>query len=331
MVGRVLQLAGLVIGHNLKFDEHFARKEGWWIGNRYDTMIASALYNENIPLELETRAERHLGFSNARHWKRQVQDEIACLAKASRMNKTPYLERYGYSEVPISLLGLYACHDGFHTGKLFEFFESKNVSGTYSRIWPTETELTRVLCDMECHGLPVNVPYIKDLRARLLDVQAGYSVRLRQFLGNSFRPGSDADVRDLLYNHYKLEPFMFTRNNAPSVEGDVLKYFSHRIPILQVLRAWREVDKLATTYTDSILRRTDEWDICHPDFQQVGTVSGRMSCKTPNFQNQPVDNKKRAKENGGLDPWSIRRAFIMRRENGVVWPRLYLDYSQLYP
>jgi DNA polymerase-1 len=325
MIGRILRSVGLVIGHNIKFDEHFSRREGWGIGDRYDTMIAGALYNENCPLELETRAERHLGLENTRHWKQSVHAEIAGLAKASRMNKTPYLDRYGYSEVPINLLGLYACHDVWFTGALYDFFEKRNVSSTYSRIWPTEMELTRILCDMECHGLLVDVDYIKDLRSRLLDVQAGYSVRLRQFLGNEFRPGADADVRALLYDRYKLDVVRLTPKGDPSVESEVLQYYSNRIPILQVLRAWREAEKLATTYTDSILKRIDADGICHPDFQQVGTITGRMSCRAPNFQNQPVDNKKRAKVNGGLDPWSIRRAFIV--PNSLV--RLFFDYSQV--
>jgi DNA polymerase-1 len=54
-----------------------------------------------------------------------------------------------------------------------------------------------------------------------------------------------------------------------------------------------------------------------------------MACKSPNFQNQPTDDKDRAKAHGGQDPWSIRRAFIVRRPNGQVWPRLYFDYSQV--
>jgi DNA polymerase-1 len=35
-------------------------------------------------------------------------------------------------------------------------------------------------------------------------------------------------------------------------------------------------------------------------------------------------------EDGGYDPWSIRRAFCVRRnENNVVMPRLYYDFSQI--
>lgn len=327
MVDRILRSAGLVIGHNIKFDEHFSHKEGWKIGNRYDTMIAGALYNENIPLELETRAARHLGIDNPREWKQRVHAELAHLAKASLMNKTPYLEQFGFSEVPINLLGLYACHDVFFAALLYSYFERKNVSGTYPRIWPIEMELTRILGDMERHGLLIDVDYIHDLRERLLGVREVHGDRLRQLLGDGFRPGSDAEVRSLLFDRYKIPKEGAKRTSAGdyAVDAEVLQAYSHQIPVLKVLLAWREVDKLATTYTNSILKRTDSNNICHPDFWQVGTITGRMSCRTPNFQNQPVDNKERAKANGGLDPWSIRRAFIV--PGGFT--RVYLDYSQI--
>lgn len=331
MVGRILRSAGLVIAHNIKFDEHFAHKESWVIGRRYDTMIASALFNENVPLRLEDRAVRHLEIDDAFTWNKRVHSEVARLARTSRINKTPYLERFGYSEVPINLLGLYACHDVFFAGRLYDHYERHSVSRTYARIWPTEMELTRILGDMERHGLLIDIPYVKDLRNRLIETRDKYEARLRQFFGKDFRPGSDAEVRDLLFNHYKLDQEGAKRTNKGdlAVDADVLRLHSYRIPELRVLLDWREVDKLATTYTDSILKRIDEWGICHPDFQQVGTITGRMACKTPNFQNQPVDDKDRAKAHGGQDPWSIRRAFIVRRKNGRPVPRLYFDYSQV--
>ena len=54
------------------------------------------------------------------------------------------------------------------------------------------------------------------------------------------------------------------------------------------------------------------------------------SCRSPNFQNQPVDNDGRARafsgkglEEGGTDPWSVRRAYIVPSQNSV---RLFFDY-----
>ena len=42
------------IAHNLTFDEHIARKEGWQVrGARYDTMVGARLFDENRKIGLK--------------------------------------------------------------------------------------------------------------------------------------------------------------------------------------------------------------------------------------------------------------------------------------
>lgn len=327
----LLSRAGTVISHNIKFDEHFSVLEGWEIGDdRYDTMIAGALFNENVPLKLETRAERHLGVVNSLEWNGKVQVELMGLAKTAGMKKKAYLDRYGYSQVPINLLGIYACHDVLYTGGLYDFFETRHsVSKTYPRIWPTEMKLTRILGEMERNGLPIDIGYLESLRDALSIARAGFGHQIAAELGTTFRPSADDDVRTLLYEHYKLPIIKWTKGRKPSVDSDVLKYYAHRLPVLKVLQSWRDADKLLNTYTSSIIKRTDAMGLCHTDFQQVGTNTGRMSSKEPNFQNQPTDDPERKKKHGGVDPWSIRRAFIVRKDGVRVMPRLFFDYSQV--
>lgn len=61
--------------------------------------------------------------------------------------------------------------------------------------------------------------------------------------------------------------------------------------------------------------------------------TGRLSCRNPNLQNQSADSNDRALkhsgkslEDGGIDPWSVRRAYINKGEG---WVRLLFDYSQI--
>lgn len=72
--------------------------------------------------------------------------------------------------------------------------------------------------------------------------------------------------------------------------------------------------KLLKTYVLGIQTRM-KYGIVRPDFKQIGTTSGRYSCKNPNFQNLPRDDKR------------IKKCIIAR--HGKVF--VGADYSQLEP
>ena len=328
----------LKIAQNIKFEDHFSRKEGWEIrGPRYDTMIAGHLYDENMPLKLETRAAKLLRRHDARHFEQEMQKEVLRLARAHKMGIKAYKYQHGYEHTPINLCGTYCCFDVDHTTNLYFFYERWGLSSKYPRIWPTEMELTAGLCDMEENGLPVDIEYLENLRDSLGGVKAGIHDQIRTMLGpDMFNLGSDDELRHFMFKKMRLPLFKKTRGNKWSVDREVLEHFKDRSPVLKMLLDWRDADKLENTYTTSILSKLDKNGIVHPDFQQVGTNTGRLSCKEPNFQNQPTDDDDRAKaysgkalEDGGIDPWSIRRAFIVRKDGVKIIPRLYFDYSQI--
>lgn len=273
VIGKLLARRDAIkIAHNLKFEDHFSRREGWVVtGPTYDTMPAGALYDENIPHKLETRAETLLGIENPMEWNNNVQGEIARLAKAQRMKIGEYKDQYGYSQVPINLLGLYACFDTEFTLGLYRFYENWGVSRHFARLFATENALPQIICDMEEEGLPVDVEYIlrlKELTAVELD---RLRPLVRQALGD-INVGSDEQLRHLMFGQMGLPVISFTkRGRKPSVDGDVLKHYSQQYPVFDLVRRYREAEKIHTTYTTSILHHCDDDGICHCDFQQVGT------------------------------------------------------------
>lgn len=326
------------ICHNIKFEDHFSRKEGWHLGGaRYDTMLAGHLYDENQFLGLEARAASLLGHQDSKHWDHQMQKEVLKLARAHRMGIREYKTRFGYSQTPINLCGTYACYDTQFTTELFFFYERWGVSRRYPRLWSTEMELAECLCDMEEEGLPLDIEYLESLRDSLGGVKAGLEDQIRSVLGSDmFNLGSDDELRFYLSQKARLPLYKKTRKGQLSVDKEALAPFKATLPVVKLLLDWREADKLENTYTTSLLSKMDANGVIHPDFQQVGTNTGRLACREPNFQNQPTDSDDRAKEHsgkkvkdGGLDPWSIRRAFCVRRDGARVIPRLYFDYSQI--
>lgn len=339
-IKRLLASAQPKIGHHLKFDWHISNREGWALeGEMYDTMIAAKLHDENRFIGLKNRAVEDLGIAEAKTGERRVDLMVAQLAKQQHMGVEAYRAQYGYSQVPIWLLGEYACGDVDYTRQLCGYYEQQQISQRFSGIWRTEMDLIRVLGRMEEAGIAIDVDYLSKLRLALRLELEKVAEQIQAHLGGrKLELGSDAVIRKLLLEELRCPLYKLTRggergNKQYAVDREVLSEFSHVHPVIPLILAWREAEKLANTYTNSILERLDSRNFLHPEFQQVGTTSGRLSCTRPNFQNQPVDDDERAQkfsgkklEDGGVDPWSIRRAYVVGRPG---WVRMYWDYSQI--
>jgi DNA polymerase-1 len=297
-------------------------------------MIAARLYDDNTSMKLEDRAASDLGIEGASQFEKTLKQEVARLAKINRMPLKAYKKKYGYSEVNIGLCGTYACTDTSYTGGLHSKYEHWGLSGRYPRIWPTEMRLTEVLCDMEQAGMPVNVEYLNQVQTQVREAQRNIELRMAEALGGQmFNLGSDDEVREFLTKVLKLKLEKKTRNKQYSVDDEVLEFFADSFPLVQDIRDWRTANKIETTYTQSIIDKLDSNNMVHGDLQQVGTATGRLSCKEPNYQNFPNDSDVRAVKfsgkklkEGGVDPWSLRRAFHIVDSNTI---RVFADYSQI--
>lgn len=327
-------ISGLLADHNtlkvcqnIKFEDHFTRREGWVLnGPRFDTMIAARLYNENYSAALEHRAAKDLGMGEAAYeGKRLLDAEIKRLARAQGLSKTAYLQGRGYSEVCIQLCGYYAGTDTMLTANLYQFYDKWGIQTYYPRIWPTEMYLTKVVCDMEEHGLLVDHAYLDNLRKMLTVERDRLEGLIRQQVGSKFNMASDEHVRSYMRDTLRLKLWRRTKNEALSVDHDVLEEFVCLYPVLDLILKWRDVEKLLSTYTTSILDKMDARGYVHGDLQQVGTTTGRLSCKEPNYHNFPGDDSERVEACGGVDPWSIKRAILVEPS----YVNIYADYSQV--
>lgn len=61
----------------------------------------------------------------------------------------------------------------------------------------------------------------------------------------------------------------------------------------KALSEYRKIDKVLTSYSDTFLDKIHPFTgRIHPDFQQIGTETGRFSCKEPNVQQIPPEFRK---------------------------------------
>lgn len=319
----------LKIAHNIKFEDHMSRREGWRIqGPRFDTMIAARLYDENAAVALKGRAKSDLNYPNADDWEKRLDEEVVRLAKMHRLNKTDYLSMFGYSQVNIALAGRYACWDTQFTGELWQLYgRAWDVTRFYPRIWPNEMKLTRHICNMEEVGMLLDIPYLVALRERAEGIKQTVEHKLHGMLGyRMFNLGSDDELRRYLLRDLGLPLYKQTKKYKLSVDRDALEEFSQHAEQIPLILEWRDAEKVVSTYTTSLIDKADANGRVHGEFNQVGTNTGRLSANNPNLQNITTDDPDRAKHYGvETDPLSVKRAFKIP-DNAI---RFYADYSQV--
>src|ERR1044071_6315858 len=111
------------------------------------------------------------------------------------------------------------------------------------------------------------------------------------------------------------------KNGFHSVDEEVLLKLSlcshlQAAQLAQDLISLRKLQKKITAYYESVKMLIFPDKCIHPQFQHVATDTGRLSCKTPNVQNVPVDDT------------DVKKHFISRYQNGKL---VSADYSSLEP
>lgn len=99
-----------------------------------------------------------------------------------------------------------------------------------------------------------------------------------------------------------------------STDKAVLQKFSTKYVWVGKWLECKKLMKLLTTYVEGI-ESGMRYGVIHPNFLQHGTTSGRYSCRNPNFQNLPRDDKR------------VKSCIISRPGRVFVGA----DYSQLEP
>lgn len=82
-------------------------------------------------------------------------------------------------------------------------------------------------------------------------------------------------------------PKMKTDTGLPKCDDEALEEHDNH-PVVQRLLEWRKLTKLLSTYVGAFPRFMDDEGRIHTRYNQVGTVTGRLSSSDPNLQNVPI-------------------------------------------
>ena len=188
-------------------------------------------------------------------------------------------------------------------------------SGMYDLFVNMELPLLSVLADMEHQGLRVNPVWLKEFQAVLLQEMNTLQAQIDARAGYPVNVNSPKQLGVLLFEQLKIPPVKKTKTGY-STDEEVLAEIAHVHPIAQEILDFRASSKLKTTYVDNLLLLADEQNKVHAYLDQTGTVTGRLSCSSPNLQNIPVRTAKGRQ---------LRTAFCAGEGNML----LSVDYSQI--
>jgi DNA polymerase-1 len=181
-----------------------------------------------------------------------------------------------------------------------------------------ELPLSSVLARMQAAGVALDVAYLEEMAEGIRDKMATLKADIYRHAGEEFNLNSPPQLRAILYEKLRLVPSKRTSKGQLSTDASVLEKLRDAHPIVEALLAWRELDKLNSTYLEALPRQVDPRDgRVHTTFNQSGAATGRLSSSNPNLQNIPA--------RGELGR-QIRRAFIPGSPDELL---LVADYSQI--
>jgi DNA polymerase-1 len=181
-----------------------------------------------------------------------------------------------------------------------------------------EVPLAPVLRKMERRGVLVDKVFLAQLSKEYTKELGAIAKRIYEAAGGEFNVNSPKQLGEVLFDKLGLTPEKQkkTAGGARSTRESELVKMKALHPIVDDILAYRELQKLLSTYIDVIPTLLDKDGRLHTSFIQTGTATGRLSSKDPNLQNIPI------KTDLGR---AIRRAFVADKNFVLV----SFDYSQI--
>jgi DNA polymerase-1 len=224
------------------------------------------------------------------------------------------------ADVDVDKVSRYACADADYTFRLVEHYRPQLAERGVEQLFrDVEMPLIPVLMEIERTGVLLDLDFLaqmsRDLAARLRELEK----QIQTMVGAPINIASPQQLGDALFNQLKLPTTGLpkTKTGQISTAADVLESLRSAHPVIALILEHRELSKLQGTYVDALPAlvhpRTGR---VHTDYNQTGTVSGRVSSSNPNLQNIPIRTELGRR---------VRRAFIAPRGSKLM----SADYSQV--
>ena len=306
----ILSCPATKIFHNAMYDVCWIRNLGLNInGLVVDTMVACSLLDENrFSYTLNTLSW---------HFLNKGKNERALTEAAKSRGLDAKADMW---QLPASEVGAYAEKDAELTFELWQHVKKLIVEEDLQDIFNLETDLFPCLVDMRFLGVRVDVEAANQLKKELSTREELLLHQVKKETGVDTQIWAARSIATV-FDKLKLPYDKTEKTQSPSFTKNFLSNHPH--PIVKMIAQARKLNKVNTTFIDTILKH-EHCGRIHAEINQIrsddgGTVTGRFSYQNPNLQQIPA----RDPDTGPL----IRSLFIP--EEGMKWG--CFDYSQQEP
>ncbi len=172
-----------------------------------------------------------------------------------------------------------------------------------------EQPLVRVLARMEVIGIPVDRDVLRVIAASLAEEVRSLGDTIQDLAGEPFKINSVPQLRAVLYEKLALTPIRKTKTGF-STDARTLEQLRGQHPIIEALLRYREVEKLRSTYGESLAAEVGEDGRIHATFRQTVARTGRLSSDRPNLHNIPVRTEEGRRFREAFVPSPGRRLLV---------------------
>jgi DNA polymerase-1 len=211
----------------------------------------------------------------------------------------------------------YTKTDNFAKASEYVFSELKK-QGLYKVYEEIELPVIALIEKMDAKGVKIDVAFLNELSKTYHTELTKLEKKIWEYAGIEFNVNSPKQLGEILFDKMLLtaKGLKKTSGGARSTRESELEKLRDAHPIVPLLFEYRELQKLLSTYIDTIPTLVDDNHRLHAHFIQAGSTTGRMASQGPNLQNIPIKT-----DLGRV----IRKAFIA--EKGFVLAAF--DYSQI--
>ena len=197
---------------------------------------------------------------------------------------------------------------------IFDKLKEKKLEKVYEEI---EKPIIPIVKEMENYGILIDKNYFAELSIEYHRELDKLTDKIYKIAGTEFNINSPKQLAETLFVKMGIKPTKKKgASGSFSTKVSVLEELEEDNPIIKEIMAYRELQKLLSTYIDVIPKMIGEDGRLHSKFLQNNTTTGRFSSQDPNLQNLPIKTELGRR---------IRDGFVSKKGYKLA----AFDYSQI--